>query len=310
MPLVVRNTFFEVVARQPESFDEFITERKVQSSPPTVQTKSAEEVPTSTCIEHTATPSSSSTASPETSHACCLPSVASIAAPCARFGPLLPPHGSDYTGFVPSEYSSYPHEALEYLHTPSNMGAYTGVYARASPSAPLARRATTSGAGLAVASSAPDFVHHREARAPLIPGLVSASLPICSGHEGRRTSGPSLSRGLLLAATADEPAEHAESSSNEDGPQEVERIVGSDTAELGSPLCPTLGSRGHSLHMCKPCAFILKGCQSGVECKFCHLCEVGEKKRRKKEKIVFRREMNKWRQALTPTSSWKPGGFW
>jgi hypothetical protein len=128
--------------------------------------------------------------------------------------------------------------------------------------------------------------------------------------QGRRTSGPTVSRGFLLAARADEPAENEDSSSNEDRDQ-VERVAGSDVAVLGSPLCPTIGSRGHSHRMCKPCAFILKGCQSGVDCKFCHLCEVGEKKRRKKEKVVFRREMNKWRQALTPTGGWKPpGGFW
>lgn len=61
-------------------------------------------------------------------------------------------------------------------------------------------------------------------------------------------------------------------------------------AELGSPEMPTLGSLGHFLMKCKPCAFIFKsGCESGVECKFCHLCEPGEKKRRKKENKAIRR---------------------
>lgn len=59
---------------------------------------------------------------------------------------------------------------------------------------------------------------------------------------------------------------------------------------LGSPEIPTIGSKSHSLGMCKPCAFVFKGgCGNGVNCSFCHLCEPGEKKRRKKESKVRRR---------------------
>jgi hypothetical protein len=48
---------------------------------------------------------------------------------------------------------------------------------------------------------------------------------------------------------------------------------------------PSRGSAGHHLGRCKPCAFVgTKGCNSGTDCRFCHLCEVGEKKRREKEK--------------------------
>jgi len=47
---------------------------------------------------------------------------------------------------------------------------------------------------------------------------------------------------------------------------------------------PTIGSIGHFLNKCRPCAFVHKGgCGSGVECSFCHLCQPGEKKRRKRE---------------------------
>jgi hypothetical protein len=48
---------------------------------------------------------------------------------------------------------------------------------------------------------------------------------------------------------------------------------------------PSVGSAGHRVGRCKPCAFAgTKGCSSGSDCRFCHLCEVGEKKRRQKEK--------------------------
>merc|ERR1712196_539610 len=59
----------------------------------------------------------------------------------------------------------------------------------------------------------------------------------------------------------------------------------------GSMLMPTIGSMGHDIGRCKPCAFAYtKGCADGVNCKFCHLCEPGEKKRRRKEKLACRRE--------------------
>lgn len=56
-------------------------------------------------------------------------------------------------------------------------------------------------------------------------------------------------------------------------------------SDLGTPLLPTMGSKLHYTQECKPCAFMYKdGCKSGVSCTFCHLCEPGEKKQRKKDK--------------------------
>jgi hypothetical protein len=60
--------------------------------------------------------------------------------------------------------------------------------------------------------------------------------------------------------------------------------------ELGSPEYPTRGSKAHRQGGCKPCAFLhTKGCQNGVECEFCHLCEPGEKKKRQREKRHMQR---------------------
>lgn len=60
---------------------------------------------------------------------------------------------------------------------------------------------------------------------------------------------------------------------------------------LGSAALPTVGSAGHRFRKCKPCAFAWKesGCQSGANCKFCHLCDPAEKKRRRKAKLQLRR---------------------
>jgi len=130
------------------------------------------------------------------------------------------------------------------------------------------------------------------------------------------------SSGHLVCAVADEPLDSGE---DDDDESEARLALGnSETAELGSHSCPTLGSRGHTKLMCKPCAFVMKGCQSGADCKFCHLCEVGEKKRRKKEKVATRREVQRTRQPVargphsesaTPASedtsgTWKLGSLW
>merc|ERR1712032_587745 len=70
---------------------------------------------------------------------------------------------------------------------------------------------------------------------------------------------------------------------------------------LGSPELPTVGSAGHAIGNCKPCAFMhTKGCGNGFDCQFCHLCEPGEKKRRRKEKTDMRRSM---RRAQQPPAS-------
>jgi hypothetical protein len=63
-------------------------------------------------------------------------------------------------------------------------------------------------------------------------------------------------------------------------------------AVLGSPEMPTVGSIAHDTGNCKPCAFFYnQGCDNGIECKFCHLCQPGEKKRRQKEKKAQLRRM-------------------
>mmetsp|Transcript_23600 Transcript_23600/g.73519 ORF Transcript_23600/g.73519 Transcript_23600/m.73519 type:complete len:273 (+) Transcript_23600:46-864(+) len=66
--------------------------------------------------------------------------------------------------------------------------------------------------------------------------------------------------------------------------QELPAFLKGFTGQLGMPGVPSMGSAGHHLGLCKPCAFVFKGgCTNGVNCTFCHLCEFGEKKRRKKE---------------------------
>merc|ERR1719498_2389527 len=61
---------------------------------------------------------------------------------------------------------------------------------------------------------------------------------------------------------------------------------------LGSPDMPTVGSAGHNIGACKPCAFFYtRGCENGLQCTFCHLCPPDEKRKRQKEKVAMLRAM-------------------
>lgn len=72
------------------------------------------------------------------------------------------------------------------------------------------------------------------------------------------------------------------------------QILEPPVANLGSPEMPTVGSAGHHMGNCKPCAFFhTKGCGNGTQCSFCHLCPSGEKKRRQKEKGAAMRDMKR-----------------
>lgn len=68
-------------------------------------------------------------------------------------------------------------------------------------------------------------------------------------------------------------------------PLELVSALPQQQPELGTLELPSVGSAGHPLRQCKPCAFFgTKGCNSGAQCAFCHLCGPDEKKQRKKEK--------------------------
>lgn len=59
-------------------------------------------------------------------------------------------------------------------------------------------------------------------------------------------------------------------------------------AEVQTSPLPSVGSVGHSAGQCKPCAFFhTRGCSSGAECQFCHICGPEERQIRKKGKRAF-----------------------
>eukprot|EP00408_Alexandrium_pacificum_P046443 CAMPEP_0171249648 /NCGR_PEP_ID=MMETSP0790-20130122/49655_1 /TAXON_ID=2925 /ORGANISM="Alexandrium catenella, Strain OF101" /LENGTH=552 /DNA_ID=CAMNT_0011717167 /DNA_START=60 /DNA_END=1718 /DNA_ORIENTATION=- len=90
-----------------------------------------------------------------------------------------------------------------------------------------------------------------------------------------------------------EPGSVGSNSPRDDGASEKSLAVG-DTEGIAATKATTetgLPSRGAVLHRsghCKPCAWFWKaqGCSNGSECNHCHLCPMGELKRRKQEKVA------------------------
>jgi len=81
-------------------------------------------------------------------------------------------------------------------------------------------------------------------------------------------------------------------------------------AVVGSHDIPNVGSLRHEYRQCKPCAFFnSKGCNDGSECRFCHLCDSGEKKRRKKERAALRRQALRRIGDDDPQDRWHSGGW-
>lgn len=60
---------------------------------------------------------------------------------------------------------------------------------------------------------------------------------------------------------------------------------------------PSIGSAEHFNGRCKPCAFFRsKGCETGVNCRFCHICDSGERQRRRKARKALVRTLTRERR--------------
>jgi hypothetical protein len=330
VPLLVRNTFFEVMARSP-SFDEFMEERKVKSSPAACEGEGVQ--PSAPPAAHRQPPNGPVAAAAGTNAQSGRNNTFSGYNPGAA--PFHPP-GQHWAPGGGESWNASAAEVYDYEQFAA--GGSSVSFGRSQP-----RRPQTNSAALAATIAKQGYPG--EARGAMAPphmqpnvqhaGLQSA-MPPWRNSPGQRGPGPrqhpsahqapspaelptpapnSWSLGMfgdsghysrpsrpsgsghMAAAVGDEPVlEESSSDDDDDG----EPRINSEYAELGSSSCPTQGSRGHSMRMCKPCAFVVKGCQSGMDCKFCHLCEAGEKKRRKKEKVAIRRELQRWRHTSTP----------
>jgi len=81
-------------------------------------------------------------------------------------------------------------------------------------------------------------------------------------------------------------------------------ILTMQSEPAGASALPSVGSAGHSAGQCRPCAWFWKpqSCQWGSECKHCHLCPMGELRRRKKEMQAKAKELKRAAKALAQES--------
>jgi len=96
-------------------------------------------------------------------------------------------------------------------------------------------------------------------------------------------------------------------------PNRARVMAEQDTDMMKAPepnTLPSIGAAKHAIGECKPCAWFwkLESCQWGAECQHCHLCPMGELRRRKKERRADAKEMKREAAALAVALSDTPKG--
>lgn len=135
----------------------------------------------------------------------------------------------------------------------------------------------------------PPGVHWRPATAPA-PSRQAVSQPRCAVLPAAKALADAWIPLSPSASSAPEPPEQSPVEPAPVGPAAVGPAAVQAPpapAPCRSEQLPSLGSKLHTNGRCKPCAFFhTKGCESGLNCQFCHLCDDGEKKRRRREKLL------------------------
>lgn len=295
VPVFVRNTFVDVPVRQP-SLEAFIVERQVRSCP-------------ASSIEHLEgndvdTGSGSDWA------------VAGSAAAGRQHQETI----SDCSTTDALDKAAAVVEATaEDAHGASGGDSRAFVHGHSAPGRACLRRSKTWSRGFVQLSGGADLDHEAEHEHET---EQEPEHPAGWGHEcTAATSSPSwpdtddecAKAHLVLPAHLLAPARPVSGSGTVAAV--VEEVAAAPVAKVASEVgeeventeLPSAGSAGHESGQCKPCAFFsTKGCQNGVQCQFCHLCEPGEKKRRRKEKMQFRSTMRQLRKLAGP-GAWAGG---
>jgi len=119
---------------------------------------------------------------------------------------------------------------------------------------------------------------------PKLHHHMPAAMPGMQAHAAPHI----LDLSAALAAQEHHKATHTTMAPRRGGGGKVGGAGGAAMMQQGMLDLHTLGSAEHFIGTCKPCAFFYtKGCASGAQCVFCHLCPAGEKKRRQKDKRQY-----------------------
>jgi len=78
------------------------------------------------------------------------------------------------------------------------------------------------------------------------------------------------------------------------GPESPPTPTAPAASALATGELPSVGSALHGSGQCKPCAFLhSKGCENGLNCQFCHVCDADERRRRRQAKLELQRAARK-----------------
>lgn len=193
---------------------------------------------------------------------------------------LAPPDGPQQKAepYEPGQLLAQSASATVSLPCPARLDAAAALPSGASEPAEAPEEASSRPSGGAAAG--PDA--GEAAECVEAAGAKTSTAPASQRRIRRRDVVQAMSA-LPLTKVATGAFSSAESTTDTEEWAPVAAAASGASPGLGSPELPSEGSRVHDTGGCKPCAFVFAdGCKSGRDCKFCHLCEPGEKKMRKK----------------------------
>eukprot|EP00929_Paragymnodinium_shiwhaense_P048193 TRINITY_DN24401_c0_g1_i1.p1 TRINITY_DN24401_c0_g1~~TRINITY_DN24401_c0_g1_i1.p1 ORF type:complete len:387 (+),score=84.22 TRINITY_DN24401_c0_g1_i1:100-1260(+) len=285
-PLLVRNTFLHATTDRPGSLEGFFAERAVRSCPVTM-----DEAELAQMLEGLRQPPGlgggsrdHKVAVPSQSHPPCWPATmeeeelsswvaqTSSGTPSTATPFASPPGSWPATMEDAGEFAALLGEGMVFPGKLDLAGLTPLPPLPAAPPPPTQLAAPLGG----IRASATGGLHSKAAAAA---AAVASESPAAEALLGPGQSSSSSVAVLCLADALEACAEEAVPLQ----PPSVFALP--NLPPLGSPELPTMGSAGHHIGQCKPCAFVFtKGCSTGVQCNYCHLCPPGEKKRRQKGK--------------------------
>lgn len=287
VPIVVRNTFINAVIERSPSLQRFVRERRASSCPLSSGSGGAGGSASRLLIQ---TPTSEGSASPQTA-------------------PARPHHHRDASG-DPAQRLAAAVSAAEVKEAPvENRGG-------ASSQRAAGQRVVC---GAPVGLVIPKQPSRHRARQPgALPGngIYGEAAGGAGGADvGGATCMPSTSP--VPTEPRAKPRTPAAVSAGQRAGQEPSALVEapggfqrnkysrSHWVEEDMP-SPSIGSEGHYVGKCRPCVFVhKKGCSNGYDCLFCHICQPGEKQRRKRDRWEKMRDKWSSSRSVAERSHWE-----
>lgn len=299
-PVYVRNTFVVLVPGRDPSLDEFFEERRIHSCPANWGPSKEEEGPVRECSTACGSAPSESSAAASTPPMLHSPGDSDAEMDLSELARCET--AATCAATIPPSRTRFRRSVTEYRANEESQAADSRADA-------LQRHALPPGPvqGASVPCAVPVYYSDTPQGYGVCYDTAYPCPPVdsnCGGFAGNfipafQSSHPTGSAQCNIV-TLPPSGEHGGQVSHAPGEQSPSMQTFHMRQQVSEDNPPTRGSIGHGSGRCKPCAFVhTKGCGNGFECPFCHLCEPGEKKKRRKDKIEARRATRDIRQAFS-----------